>query len=120
MLLAEAEVRPLDATVLELHHELPAAAPCAAGLPFVLVALSAGIVGESMLAGHSLLDRVDGGRGAARDRLALGVARGEDVEALIAAQAKPYGYGLARLGFVERWKVVHWLVEAVKVKVRRQ
>src|SRR5918997_1787313 len=117
MLLTEDEVRPLDATVLKLHHELPAAAPCAAGRPFVLVAVSAGIVGESMLAGHSLLDSVDGGRGVARDRLALRVAHSEDVEALISAQAKPYGYGLARLGLVERWKVVHWLVEAVKVNI---
>src|ERR671921_2350365 len=116
MLLAEAEVRSLDATVLELHHELPAAPPCAAGHPFILVAVSAGIVGESMLAGHSLLDGVAGDRGVARDRLALGVACREDVEALISAQAKPYGYSLARPGLVERWNVVHWLVEAVKVR----
>src|SRR5215207_1604687 len=116
MLLAEAEVRPLDATVLELHHELPAASPCAAGRPFVLVAVSAGIVEESVLAGRSLLDSVDGGCGVARDRLALGVACSEDVEALISAQAKPYGYDLARPGLVERWKVVHWLVEALKVR----
>jgi hypothetical protein len=68
---------------LQLHHELPAAAPCAAGRPVVLVAIRARVVGETTLASYGLLDVVDGGAGGAVDRFGLGVAIGEDVQSLI-------------------------------------
>jgi hypothetical protein len=80
--LLEDEVRSLDGSVLQLHHELPVAAPFAARRPGVLVAVCARVVGEATLARDGLLYAVHCSGGVAWYGFRLGVAIGEDVEAL--------------------------------------
>jgi hypothetical protein len=46
-MLSEDEVRLLDGAVLQLHHDLPTATPCAAGSPVVLLAVCACVVAEA-------------------------------------------------------------------------
>jgi len=78
------------------------------------------VVRKATLAGDGFLYAVDRRCGVAWYGFRLGVAIGEDVEALLTTEAEPDGYGLAGLGLVEGGQVVYRLIETVKVRHRRQ
>ena len=65
-MLSEDVIRLVDAAVLQLHHDLPTATPCAADSPVVLVAVCACVVAEASLVNGGLLYAVNCRCGVAR------------------------------------------------------
>src|SRR5262245_16971035 len=113
VLLLEHEIGQVLGAVAELEVELAAAAgPALVGLPGVAVLPRRRIVAQAAGARcHRLLDLV-GLRAAAGDLLNLGVAAGEDVQPVVAAQAEFHRDGAAGLGAVNGRQVVYGLEEA--------
>src|SRR5215212_6190155 len=89
-ILAELEAGNVLAAVDQLENEVAAAAgPFLVGLPGVAVLATRRVVAQAARARrHGLLDLVLGRAAAAGDPLHLGVAAGEDVQPLVAAQAE--------------------------------
>src|SRR5262245_56471153 len=114
MLLLELEDGRMLGAVDEAHDQLAALpSPALLVLPGVAVLDGRRVVVEAAGAGrHGLLDVVELGAAAAGDRLRLGIARREDSQPKVPAQAEEHRHAAAGLDAVDRWQIVDRLEEA--------